>query len=175
MPIYTTNTSWATARTWATGEALTASLFNTHIRDQLNALKTPAHAWSELNEASNYTTTSTGFTDIDATDMSITVTTGGGSLLVLFTAFVSYNGTAGNYVNFDLLVDGVAFAGDDGIQAIGPGEGNLAIAQIVDGLASGSHTIRLRWRVSSGTATMYVGAGTSRLDVHPAFIVKEIS
>jgi len=33
--------AWTTPRTWSPGETVTASLMNTHIRDNLNVLKTP--------------------------------------------------------------------------------------------------------------------------------------
>lgn len=36
------STTWVTPRTWTAGELVTASIMNAHVRDNLNALKTPA-------------------------------------------------------------------------------------------------------------------------------------
>src|SRR5689334_4136609 len=72
---------WTTPRTWVNNEPLTASDMNAHIRDNLNALKSPATDHYEANESSNYTTTSTTFVSIDATNLSLDITTMGGDIL----------------------------------------------------------------------------------------------
>ena len=51
--------AWTAPKTWADDELVTANVMNTHIRDNLNALKTPPSDHYKLNEASDYTTTST--------------------------------------------------------------------------------------------------------------------
>lgn len=37
--------SWTAPRTWVAGETVTASLINTHLRDNLLALFTPSSGW----------------------------------------------------------------------------------------------------------------------------------
>lgn len=178
MTVTTSNTTWSSVYTWSAGEQLTASKFNTHLRDKFTALKTPAHGYSILNEASDYTTTSTSFTDIDATDLALTVTVGPGKILVGFSATVA-NSTAGNSagVTLELLVDGVAVGGDDGILKVASpaaaAQVCIAFTRILPAPGAGSHTFKLQWKVGAGTATMFSGAGTSGADLHPQFWVLE--
>lgn len=164
--------TWTTPRTWSTGELVTASLLNTHLRDNLDALKNPPSASYLADESANYTTTSTSFVDVDATDFSFTLDTGGGDVLVTFNGVVGGSGT----VFFDVEVDGVRFAGDDGItRTINGSTHALSFVILVEGLAAGSHTFRLQWKVSASTGTLYAGAGTSNFDVHPQFWAREVS
>lgn len=167
----TTSTSWVSPRTWTAGELVTATIMNAHVRDQLTALKSPAYFRCVIDEASNYTTTSTSFTDVDATNLSATITTAGGNVLVGFTCVVDNNGANYNYLNLD--VDGATVVGDDGLvvtQEGAAGERQQAVFTfLVTGLSAGSHTFKLQWKVSAGTATLYAGAGTANLDIHPTF------
>lgn len=169
--------TWTTPKTWVTGEPLTAGDLNTHLRDNLNALKTPPGDAYIANEASNYTTTSTAFVSVDATNLALTITTAGGDALVAFSGAVS-NNTAGQAVYFDVDLDGVRQAGNDGINVLTSAAansiGNAAFAWLVTGLAAGSHTFKLQWKVSGGTGTLYAGAGTGGADIHPQFWVREI-
>ena len=49
--------AWTTPRTWVSGELVTAALFNTHIRDNLNILKTPINnsGQAEFTDATELT------------------------------------------------------------------------------------------------------------------------
>lgn len=175
--------AWSSPRTWSAGELVTASLFNTHLRDQLNALKAPPTDYYNVDEASNYTTTSTSFTDVDATDLALSITTTGGDILVMFSGSYNVNNTIGRlFLEIDL--DGSAQATNDGALAYyGNGITNIdgAILPIsfqrwLFGVSAGAHVIKLQWKVSSGhTATLYAGAGTSNADIHPQFSAREVS
>lgn len=169
--------TWTTPRTWADEELVTANLMNTHIRDNLNALKSPPSDNYEANEASDYTTTSTSFVDLDATKFSLTITTTGGDVLVGFNG--NFKCTASTVAFLDIDVDGSRVGGDDGIKVF---DVNASIAgafpsfaRLITGLSAGTHTFKLQWRTGSGTLTMYAGAGTSNADVHPQFWVREVS
>lgn len=169
--------AWSVPKTWATGELVTANLLNTHLRDQLDALKTPPTAVYTLNESANYTTTSTSFVDVDAVNLALTITTSGGDVLVTFCGTFSH-GTAGNKLLLDVDVDGVALFGDEGLldqgfDAIGR-RNVVSFAVWRQGLAAGTHTFKLRWRTNGGTITLYAGAGSGS-DVHPQFAVREVS
>ena len=76
--------AWTTPKTWADDELVTANVMNTHVRDNLNALKAPPTARYELNRTSDYTTTSTSFVDVDGTKLALTITTSGGDVMVHF-------------------------------------------------------------------------------------------
>ena len=170
--------TWTTPRTWVTGEVLTATDLNTHLRDNLDALKAPPTAHNELDESSNYTTTSVTFVDIDATNLSLTIETTGGDVLVGFVGSVMHS-TSGAVVLLDLDVDGSRLADDDGFLGVRPTNsstsGNVSFVYLVTGLSAGSHTFKLQWRVTGGTATMHNGAGTANADVHPQFWAREVS
>lgn len=167
--------AWTTPKTWVANEGLTAALFNTHIRDNLLALKSPPRGVKNINEATDYTTTSTSWAYIDTTDVSITITTTGGDVTVFWLCNVK--GSTSITVYFDLWIDGTPMGGDSGLvaQDINAGTAGEAIPLIfrTNGLAAGSHQFRIVWRVSSGTATILAGAGTSGADLHPQFSVVE--
>jgi len=108
--------SWSTPRTWVTDEVVTATMMNTHVRDNLNALKAPPTDHYECDEASDYTTTSTTFVDVDATNLALTITTAGGDVMVHFHGMINHGGSY-KYVYLDVDVDGTREGGDDGIVA----------------------------------------------------------
>lgn len=165
--------TWTTPKTWVTGEPLTASDMNTHLRDNLEALKNPPSAQVTLNQASDYTTTATSFVDVDSGVLSLTISTHGGDVMVAFHGNVG----ATSRVYLNITADGVPIAGDDGIASnTGTGDNTLfSFVRLVTGLAPGPHTFRLQWKVNSGTATLYAGAGTANWDVHPQFWAREVS
>lgn len=174
--------AWTNPKTWVVDELVTAEEMNTEIRDNLNVLKLPPSEQSIIDEGSNYSTTSTSFVDVDATNLSLTITTTGGDVLITFPCSVSNNANSGQvFLELALDTDGGGdnnIAGDDGMIV----STDTVLAQIVPitliwiakGLAAGVHTFKVRWKVVSGTATMFAGAGTGGADVHPQFSLREI-
>ncbi|MGB1285072.1 MAG: hypothetical protein ACPG7F_00950 [Aggregatilineales bacterium] len=131
----------------------------------------------EVNESSDYTTTSTTFVDVDATNLSLTITTTGGNVLVGFSGTARID-TTGAHIHLNLDVDGSAVATDDGLvsmRSTGVTINPMSFTHLVTGLSAGSHTFKLQWKVSSSTATLYAGAGTTHNDIHPQFWVQEFS
>jgi hypothetical protein len=164
--------TWHTPASWSVGQLVTATNLNEQLRDNLEFLKTPPTALYNVNQGSDYTTTSTSFVDVDATNLSLTITTAGGDVLIAFMGFTG--GTSRAY--YDVAIDGVRLAGDDGLIAnVLANFTPVSFVALKQGLAPGSHTFKLQWKVNSGTATMYAGAGTSALDIHPQFWVREVS
>ncbi|MEO1163712.1 MAG: hypothetical protein AAFV98_08020 [Chloroflexota bacterium] len=78
--------AWTQPKTWS-NEPLVASDLNTHLRDNMEALKEPPSANYELDETSDYTTTSTTFVDVDSTNLSLTLDTNGGDVKVIVVSF----------------------------------------------------------------------------------------
>lgn len=170
---------WTPPRTWATGELVTAALLNAHLRDNLEFLKTPPTGAYTLNETADYTTTSTAFVDVDAARLALTLVTAGGDVLVGFTGTFGRSGVT-LLIYLDVEVDGARLAGDDGLlfEQFGTGGANDKVLHFVAlkrGLPAGSHTFKLQWRVNTGLATLYAGAGTLNKDVHPQFWAREVS
>lgn len=178
--------AWTTPKTWNDGDVLTAAELNEQVRDNLNFLFDKPGAISNLDEAANYTTTSTTFVDIDATDLSKTITTSGGDVLIWFSAFL--RGSARIAISFNIEHNGSVVAGEDGIQVVQTvdslaisalGTGNYAyisFVYLIEAPAAGSNTFKMQWKQSNATqtATMYAGAGTTDADVHPQFGVREL-
>jgi hypothetical protein len=155
---------------------VTAALLNEQMRDNLDAVKNPPTALTNVNEAANYSTTSTTFVDVDNVDLSLSITTGGGDVLIgLCTSVLSGNGFG---VGFDVTMDGIRILGDDGLVQNNNG-GDVEIISFAimrRSVSAGLHTFRLQWRSQTGVAvTMYAGAGTANLDAHPQFWVREVS
>lgn len=164
--------AWTEPKTW-TAEVLTSSDLNTHLRDNLSALKNPPSDFYTFNEGSDYTTTSTSFTNVDGTDLSFTIVTYGGDLIVHFDGYCA-NGAG--YVLLDVTIDGVRQFGDDGaIKTLVNSGGPISFTRIISGIAAGSRVVNLVWKVAAGTGTMYAGAGTANFDIHPQFWVREVS
>ena len=164
--------SWTQPKTWAS-EPLTSSDLNTHLRDNLEILKDPPSNNYTLNQGSDYQTTITSFTNVDGTNLSLTITTQGGDVMVHFHGVVG-NGTGTVFLDF--TIDGVRHGGDDGIiRSVGNGVQGISFTRLITGLAAGSHTFTLQWKVNASTGTLYAGAGTSLFDVHPQFWVREVS
>jgi len=171
--------AYTAPKTFAANAVLTASELNTYVRDNTIALKAPPTDLYNVNEGADYTTASTSFADVDGTDLSLTITTTGGDVMIVFDGTVSHD-TTGARVYFDVYYDSSTYlGGDDGMFFEVPNSGggvtekHVSFMRILQGLSAGSHTFNLRWKVSAGNVTMYAGAGTSNKDVHPQFWVRE--
>lgn len=142
--------AWTTPLTWTAGMALGATDFNTHIRDNLNNLKSPSFGRTACNPTAvpNIKTTGTTWTAITA-GISLTLTTYGGAL---HCGFQGIN-NAGEFLAA-FAVDDVVYTGihPSGIAKVPSGLFSIE-DWIVDITASGSHTIRPAWRVPAGTVT----------------------
>lgn len=104
--------AWTTPRTWQVDELVTATLMNTHVRDNLNALKAPPSQQIVRDNGARYTTTSTTFVPLDATNLVCTLNTNGGDVLVWFwgTFFISTT----NVLALDIRYDGTTRVGASG-------------------------------------------------------------
>lgn len=164
--------TWTTPKTWSTGEALSASDMNTHIRDNLGALKAPPTAVYTCDEVSDYVTSQTTFVDVDASNLTLTITTTGGDVMVGFHGHIYANG---GICHLDVEVDGTREGGDDGITVVYSNYRQaVSFTRLITNLDAGTHTFKLQWKVTAGSAALYAGAGTANLNVHPQFWVREI-
>lgn len=166
---------WTSPRTWVTNELVTAPLMNAHIRDNMDYLYTRPRDVDNANAGANYTTTATSFADVSTSDLSLTVTTTGGRVLVGFTANVYVVATAVR-AYFNITVDGVAAVADDGLIVM-QASANPSLVSFVfmtDILSVATHMIRVQWKTNAGTLGMYSGAGTASFDVHPQFWALEV-
>jgi len=147
--------AWTAPTTRATGNLITASIWNTDIVDNLDALKAPPTDTAEVT--SGYTTTSTSFVNVDGTNLSLSITTTGGDLLVHFHG-AGDNLTTATFTYFDFTVNGTRQGSADGITYFGRDATNdqypVSFSRLVTGLAAGTYTINLQWRTTGGTARL---------------------
>jgi hypothetical protein len=166
--------AWTTPKTWVADATLPASDLNTHVRDNLDALKSPPSDHHELNEVADITTSSTTFVDVDGTNYEFSITTYGGDLLVGFHGTVNESG-GNQQVHFNIAVDGVDVAADDGLYSCYGLRQGVGFVYKLTSIDADTHTFTLRWKVQTGgAATLYAGAGTADLDIHPQFWAIEI-
>jgi hypothetical protein len=109
--------------------------------------------------AGNYTTTSTTFVDIDATNLAITLSIFSGKALVGFQGIFT-SGFNNQGAGFDLMIDGVRYtSGSNGLfRTMTQPSGTILAAVYVlpiTGLSQGSHVFKPQWYVTSSG-----GAGT---------------
>lgn len=174
--------AWTTPETWA-NEVATAAKWTTELKTNQIALKDPPSDNYELNQGSNYSTTSATYTAIDAINLGLSITTTGGDVLVGFCGVLTPLNT-GLVLELDLYVDGVGLSGGSG--SCGSISSSTAIevsiisfTRLVTGLAAGVHTFELQWLRSGGggadSIRLYAGAGTASYDVHPQFWARELT
>ena len=169
--------NWTTPATYTPSQRVGADDLNL-VRDNLEFLKSPPTDTYEFNDGSNWSTTSTTFANVDATDLSLDITTAGGAVMIGFVGTV--DGTSGGTVHayFDVSIDGVRIGGDDGICVAHCGAEATVVSFVYlkVGVSAGAHNFKLMWKTSSGdTLLLYAGAGTSNYDVHGQFWVREVS
>jgi hypothetical protein len=166
--------AWTTPATWTPGQLVAASDLNTHLRDNLLYLFNgrPKSVIKRDNNA-NYSTSSTTFVDVDATNLAISLAIASGNALVGFMAVTSNN------VQLDIDVDGTRYANGaaDGLvtgQDASSTRGGQSGCVLVTGLSVASHTFKLKYKVTTGTGTLYSGAGVGGTDFMTVFWAMEI-
>ncbi len=110
--------------------------------------------------AGDYTgLTSTTFADLDATNLSITLTTGARKCLITVTAAAIYTTGSGN-IQLDIDIDGARQGQTYGLvfQTTNTSNNvNLSFSFITAALSAGSHTFKVKYRTDSGTIKIYAG------------------
>ena len=168
--------AWTTPKTWSS-EPLTSIDLNTYVRDNQNHLKDRLDnaASRSVNGAVILATTASEFVDVDPTNLSLTLITHGGDVLLGFTGTLKHSGS-NTTTYFNVAVDGVDYIADDGIIAFSNSAGGdtgrfkpLSFVLLIAGLGAGSHTFKLRWKT-----TRHNRASIDIVDLHPQFWAKEI-
>ncbi len=149
--------AWTTPTTWVASSVVSAANLNEQVRDNFNYLLSRPRQAIRRTAGSDYETTSTTFTPIDATHLSITLTMSGSVVLLGFSGVAEVTG-GGSNAYYDLEIDGVRYSPTANGSLQAPFSGANAPVQlslIITGLSVGSHTFRPLWRsVSGGTARL---------------------
>ncbi len=148
-----------------TNKTLTAPALGTPASGVLtNCTGLPALGHSRVSLTSgNITTTSTSLADL--TGATVTFTTGANPIHVSFAATWAQS-TAGQTAFFTILVDGASQFGTAGLLYDAHLSGyalSVSCAFDTAALSSGSHTIKVQWKVSAGTGTIYANSANAAI------------
>lgn len=117
--------------------------------------------------ATDLATTSSSFVDVDATNMSFTLTNRSGMYLVGFTGLLSHTYSSTRLVYVTVALDGTNIGNPTGgIQYIDSSNSNVKLMDFTTIVPAsiGSHTLKLQWSMSgaNGSAVMYGDPNFSR-------------
>lgn len=119
-----------------------------------------------VRTAGDLTTSSTSF--VDATGMSITMTTGANRVLIGVIAIGAVN-TNQEYIELTIDVDGTPQGGTRGLtrarfSTAAQDNRNLSFTYLTDTLTAASHTFKLQWKVVNGnTGTLFATSAAQPL------------
>ena len=161
--------AWNTPITWVAGQLVGASDLNGQIRDDLlYLLSGRGFINNAVLPAGNYTTSSSTFVVVDTTNLSVTIYTQSGRLLIQCAFAAGTDNTAHTSQAWfsqqidGVTIDGSATYGSYSLKQTNGGNGNHQICLLGGGnYGVGTHTIKLVYR-GDGTAgdlvTIYGGA-----------------
>jgi hypothetical protein len=140
---------------WTSGMTLTKADFDAQISGNIEFLKSPTNS----RIANQATTTTTSASYVDITGVTRTIITNAYEATVMFVGSVAIS-TAGN-IGLSLLVDGSATGdaawGNQFIISTGAQTFPVCIVYRTAALTAGSHTFKIQWNTSAGTATLRPG------------------
>lgn len=172
--------AWTAPRTWVVGELITKTLLDTHLRDNLLALKEPPSDQVIRDNLGDYSYNGTSLADIDSTNLKCTITTNGGDVMVWFVG--TFSSTGGTHMVLDILVDGTTRvgAGFGGLVGMNMSTSRITVTippVIVSGLAAGEHNFVLQWKTGGTTCKLHANStsGTISENVPAILVAREVS
>ncbi len=107
--------------------------------------------------AGDYTTTSGSFVDVDGTNLALTIVTGARRVLITVVGVAYNNNSSPQNISFDIDLDGARLGGTAGmtlVESVLSGQRLVNISYVTDALSAASHTFKLQWSTTGGTATL---------------------
>jgi len=170
--------TWTAPKTWAVDTVLPAADLNTYVRDNTEALASPPQGFAaglaDYGNASNslYTTTSTSFVPLHATDTEVNIAPLGTILIAHLQGFLT---TTASQVVLDLQIDGVPLgdASFGSLRVQTSPEERINNSWLITGLTPGvSVEVKVVWRViSSATATFSSSFSTNKKNVGIFYVI----
>ena len=163
--------AWTTPKTW-TSEVLTSNDMNTYLSDNTQYLYdevtyTPGEYTYTRGTATDYSTTSSAFANIDTNNMVATIATNGGDVRVTFAGTVYRSGGTAPEVQVAVRHNAQEWNPIRVYVDQLPGV-NVSFSYVFNNVSAGSNTFVMRWLVSNTGATAYLHG----LDSH--FSVREL-
>lgn len=176
--------SWTAMNTATAGGPISASDYNTYVRDNITYLFSQRPLSSSLIDRGATVTTSSA-TFVDLSGFSKTKTINSTRAMVTFTMVCLGDGTAGGYRGcFDVTVDGTRIGTGFADGLAGGLINNTAnlLAQgstiswtgFIEGLSVGSHTFKVQGKTNTGTLIVASGDGTGGRDFGSTFNILEV-
>lgn len=110
---------------------------------------------------------STSFVNVDATNMSITLTTGARRVFISVGCTAAMGTSVPHSICLDVTIDGTRQGQTFGLQAIDATAigvaVNLSFSYLSDVLSAGAHTFKLQYRVTGGVLIIYASASVTPL------------
>jgi hypothetical protein len=161
------------------GEALTKTLLDQEVRDNIAYLGARAADDYELDGGTDYTTASTTWVDIDATNLKLTITPeSNGYILIHFEGSFKHDTVAGQ-VHIDFTVGGTRLGGQSGIARwkfdAATSRGWISITRRVAVTKGVAVEVRVQWKTPAGNVILYNGdAAVANDDIETQFFVMEV-
>ncbi len=149
---------WNIPVTWTPGQIVAASDLNSQLRDDLNYLLAGRPTGFVVRSGtSDYTTSSTTFVDVDATNLILTLTLNSSRVLLVASALINAS-ASGGACYLDWIVDSTTRAGgtsglvNNAVAGGGTQVHAVTAIGLFTGLSAGAHTFKLQAR-GNGTGS----------------------
>jgi hypothetical protein len=174
--------AWTTPPSWTTSQLVTATQIQV-LSDDLSYLLNRPNSAVKRDNGGEYSTSSTSFVDIDATNLKCTLSISGSAVLVGFTGMIFNTNGGASVTCLDITVDGtrIGSAGGEGLAgkvqsgAFTPVRESISFVALVTGLSAGSHTFIVQWKANAASATLQSGAAGSNTDYIPHLFAVEVA
>ena len=141
--------AWTTPKTdWAVDDLVTASDMNA-IGENLAALENSRSAVEVYTTPGDISAhTQSAFADVDSGNLSLTITTSGGNVLVHFDAVMVRGSGSDTESCLDVAVDGDRIGGAQGLMRVKVEDEYISqsFTRVVQNLSAGTHTFVLQWK-----------------------------
>lgn len=146
--------SWTAMDNLSAGDVVTEADMDA-IRGNIEYLKDPNRALTEYDNSADYTTTSATYVNVDATNVTLSVTSNGGPVLVWAMVTIASNSSPSSF-GFQITVGGNACATYDGDKVATNAVGQVVLWGYYQPTA-GAQTVNLQYK-SDGSTTLTVSS-----------------
>lgn len=146
--------AWTAIPDKSTGDLMDETWYDTHFKANMEYLLGGRPQASVCRtSASDYTTTSANWLNVDAANLALTLNIASGRAFVIATFRLESDNTAGSEAEVDIAVDGARAGGAHGLVRLPQNQQEWAtIMALFPALSPGNRTFRLQYRNVTGGA-----------------------